>query len=233
MTDSLPPNLAADRADNRALFRQTLWVWLLTMLAMRGLFELQTVPFFRSHLSLFTAILLIYAPLVALWIRRERLDFFENSLGQLGRSIGYFLLFSAIVFPLIEVGNRYFQAKFFHRHYVGGNYQGLAQAALFHFLVIAIPEEFFYRGYLQQQFNRIWGKPFSLLGCMVGWSLPFTAFLFAFSHSMIVLRWWHFSIFFPALAFGWLREKTGAITAGALFHATCNLYAFWVGMNYH
>ncbi len=218
--------------DTRALFRQTLWVWFFTMLATRGLYELQRIRFFQENMMLFTGVLLIYVPIFVLWRRKERMDFFEASGPQLLRSLGWFLLLSAIVFPVIEAGNRWFQAEFFHRHYVGGNYQGLAKAALFHFLLVAIPEEFFYRGYMQTQFNRIWGRPFRLFGAPVGWALLFTSLLFALSHSMIVLRWWHFSIFFPSLAFGWLKERTGAITAGALFHALCNVYSFWVALNY-
>ncbi|MDL1873233.1 CPBP family intramembrane metalloprotease [Deltaproteobacteria bacterium PRO3] len=223
---------ATPALDTRALFRQTLWVWFFTMLATRGLYELQRIRFFQENMMLFTGILLIYVPIFVLWRRKERMDFFEASGPQLLRSLGWFLLLSAIVFPVIEAGNRWFQAEFFHRHYVGGNYQGLAKAALFHFLLVAIPEEFFYRGYMQTQFNRIWGRPFRLFGAPVGWALLFTSLLFALSHSMIVLRWWHFSIFFPSLAFGWLKERTGAITAGALFHALCNVYSFWVALNY-
>lgn len=223
---------ATPALDTRALFRQTLWVWFFTMLATRGLYELQRIRFFQENMMLFTGVLLIYVPIFVLWRRKERMDFFEASGPQLLRSLGWFLLLSAIVFPVIEVGNRWFQAEFFHRHYVGGNYQGLAKAALFHFLLVAIPEEFFYRGYMQTQFNRIWGRPFRLFGAPVGWALLFTSLLFALSHSMIVLRWWHFSIFFPSLAFGWLKERTGAITAGALFHALCNVYSFWVALNY-
>ncbi|MCE9625481.1 MAG: CPBP family intramembrane metalloprotease [Deltaproteobacteria bacterium] len=183
-------------------------------------------------MMLFTGVLLIYVPILVLWLRKERMDFFETSWGQLARSLGSFLLLAAILFPVVEMGNRWFQATFFHRHYVGGHYEGLAKAALFQFLLVGIPEEFFYRGYMQTQFGRLWGKPFRLFGTPVGWSLLLTSFLFALSHSMIVLRWWHFSIFFPSLAFGWLREKTDAITAGALFHALCNVYSFWVALNY-
>jgi membrane protease YdiL (CAAX protease family) len=226
---AIPPQ---PELDHRRLFRQTMWIWFFTMLATRGLFELQRIPFFRSNLMLFTGILLIYVPVAVLWKRRERIDFFESSWGQLLKSLGWVLLVSAIVFPLIELGNRYFQDWAFHRHYVGGHYKGLAKAFLFHFLLVGIPEEFFYRGYMQTQLNRIWGRPWRLLGVAVGKALPITAFLFALSHSMIQLQWWHFAIFFPGLLFGWFRERTGAITAGALFHALCNVYSFWVALNY-
>ncbi|MFO1463190.1 MAG: type II CAAX endopeptidase family protein [bacterium] len=218
--------------ESRGLLRQTLWVWFFTMLALRGLYELQRIPFFRQNMMLFTGVLLIYVPVLVLWRRRERLDFFEETPSALGRSLFWFALLAAIVFPLLEIGNRWFQGRFFHLHYVGGSYQGLAKAALFQFLLVGIPEEFFYRGYLQTMLDRVWGRPWRLFGAQLGWALPVTSFLFALSHSLIVLRWWHFSIFFPSLAFGWLKEKTGSITAGALFHALSNVYSLWVAMNY-
>ena len=213
-------------------FRRTLGIWFFTMLATRGIFELQRFALVRDNMMLFTGILLIYVPVLVLWKQREPMDFFEKSWTRLARSLGWFLLLAAIVFPVLEMADRFFQGIAFHRHYVGGHYRGLGNAALFHFLLVGIPEEFFYRGYMQEQFNRVWGKPFRLFGVSVGWALPLTAFLFALSHSLIMLRWWHFAIFFPGLAFGWLKERTGAITAGALFHALCNVYSLWVAMNY-
>ncbi|MFH1357919.1 MAG: CPBP family glutamic-type intramembrane protease, partial [bacterium] len=46
------------------------------------------------------------------------------------------------------------------------------------------------------------------------------------------LQWWHGFIFFPALIFGWLKQKTKTIWAGTLFHAACNLFAYWVALHY-
>ncbi|HPQ81946.1 MAG TPA: CPBP family glutamic-type intramembrane protease, partial [bacterium] len=42
----------------------------------------------------------------------------------------------------------------------------------------------------------------------------------------------HFSIFFPALVFGYLRERTGSITAPALFHAASNILMDWIARSY-
>jgi len=88
---------------------------------------------------------------------------------------------------------------------------------------VAIPEEFFYRGYLQTRLNEVFEKKFSLFGIPFSHALWITALIFAFGHSLVVLRWWHFAIFFPGLLFGLLREKTGGILAAAFFHALCNI----------
>ena len=88
---------------------------------------------------------------------------------------------------------------------------------------VAIPEEFFYRGYLQTRLNEVFPRKFLLFGIPFSHGLWITALIFAFGHSLVVLRWWHFAIFFPGLLFGLLREKTGGILAAAFFHALCNI----------
>ena len=50
-----------------------------------------------------------------------------------------------------------------------------------------------------------------------------TCLLFAFGHSLVIFQWWHVFIIIPSLAFGWLRERTDGIVAGAFFHAWCNV----------
>jgi len=88
---------------------------------------------------------------------------------------------------------------------------------------VAIPEEFFYRGYMQTRLDEAWGRPWNVFGTHVGPGLLITCVLFAFGHSLVVLQWWHVFIIFPSLIFGWLRARTGGVLAGAYFHALCNL----------
>jgi len=202
------------------------------MVGIRVCHELRRIPALSEYITIFTAVLLIYVPIWVLHRRKEKIDFFERTWGDLLKSLGWFVGVSVVIFPLLEILNRYFQQIAFHNHYVGGNYQGLAKFAFFHLIVVAIPEEIFYRGYLQYQLNRVWGRPRKFLGAPIGISLLLTSLLFAFSHSFIQLQWWHFSIFFPSLVFGWLRERTGSVTASSLFHALANTYSYWVALNY-
>ena len=71
--------------------------------------------------------------------------------------------------------------------------------------------------------GRFWGGTCSIF---------ITAFLFAAAHSFIQFAWWHFAIFFPAIIFGWLREKTGFVTASILFHVVSNLLVAIIGASY-
>lgn len=94
---------------------------------------------------------------------------------------------------------------------------------LYQVFFVAIPEEFFYRGYMQTRLNEVFPRKFIIMGIPFGHALWITALVFAVGHSLVMLRWWHWAIFFPGLLFGLLRERTRGILAGAFFHAGCNI----------
>jgi membrane protease YdiL (CAAX protease family) len=93
----------------------------------------------------------------------------------------------------------------------------------YHLFFVAIPEEMFYRGYIQSRLDEIYVPRWAVLGARVGPGLLITSVLFALGHSFVVVQWWHVFIVVPSLAFGWLRARTGGIVAGAFFHAWCNV----------
>ena len=88
---------------------------------------------------------------------------------------------------------------------------------------VAIPEEFFYRGYFQTRLNEVFPRRFLILGVPMGWGSVLAGLYFAFGHSLVQVQWWHFATFFPGLVFAWLREKSGGVVAGALCHAAFNV----------
>lgn len=92
-----------------------------------------------------------------------------------------------------------------------------------HLFVAAIPEEMFYRGYMQTRFDEVYPRKWRVFGTEVGPGLLITCVLFAAGHSLVMFQWWHAFIIVPSLAFGWLRQRTGGIVAGAFFHAWCNV----------
>lgn len=93
----------------------------------------------------------------------------------------------------------------------------------YHLFFVAIPEEMFYRGYLQTRIDEAFAGRARMLGTMVGPGLILATVLFAFGHSIVVFRAWHIAIIVPGLAFAWLRARTGDVMAGAFFHAWCNV----------
>jgi uncharacterized protein len=89
-------------------------------------------------------------------------------------------------------------------------------------LVVAVPEELFYRGWLQEAWARL--RPergVTVLSARLGHGFVATQLLFALGH-LVTLQPWRVATFFPGLLFGWLRARTGSVVAPALVHALPN-----------
>jgi membrane protease YdiL (CAAX protease family) len=93
---------------------------------------------------------------------------------------------------------------------------------VYHLLCVALPEEVFYRGYMQSRLNEAFPKRVNVFTGWVGLGWLYTSFLFALGHFVISLRPEALATFFPGLLFGWLRDRTGSIVAPTAFHALCN-----------
>lgn len=99
-------------------------------------------------------------------------------------------------------------------------------------LIVALPEEAFYRGYLQTRLNDGLALRVRLFGASVGPSLLLTSAIFAVGHFATIHDPARLAVFFPSLAFGWLRARTGGIGAGMVFHASCNIFSQVLGHGY-
>jgi uncharacterized protein len=102
--------------------------------------------------------------------------------------------------------------------------EGYASIAVAHFLVVALPEEFFFRGYLLGRLDDIFPGRRVLLGVEVGHGLWISSLLFAVGHFMVDFQVSRLLVFFPALAFGYLRLKRNSIAASVIFHGCCNVF---------
>jgi len=65
---------------------------------------------------------------------------------------------------------------------VSGFRRSLRRRVFDQLLIIGLSEEVFFRGYLQTQFDRVWGRPYRCLGAAWGVGLPLAAALFAACH---------------------------------------------------
>ncbi len=218
----------------KKLLIESFSVWALAIFLAHLLYRLNSLPLIHEYSALCTALIFLYLPVFVLRLKKQSYDFFEKSYAELLRSLKYFVLASLLIFPLYLLGSHYFLLLVFkvHYHSIPLHSAPVWTFFIYHLLLVALPEEFFFRGYLLRNFQQIFNDQKTFLGVKVGLAFFLTALLFAFSHSLVVLRWWHFSIFFPALVFGWLREKTNGLVAPILFHALSNVCATWIGMHY-
>lgn len=107
----------------------------------------------------------------------------------------------------------------------GAHVVGLVLLVIDQFFVVALSEEFFYRGFMQQRLREVWPGGARFLGARFGPAFWLTQALFAVGH-LAEFHPWRLAVFFPAILFGMMRERTGRLPAGIAFHALCNLAIF-------
>jgi membrane protease YdiL (CAAX protease family) len=101
--------------------------------------------------------------------------------------------------------------------------EALPLTAALQLLVVALPEELFYRGWLQTAWARLAPeRGVTLLGARLGHGFFATQALFALGH-LVSGQPWRLATFFPGLLFGWLRARTGSVVAPVVVHALSNL----------
>lgn len=194
---------------------------------------LRAVPSVYEHLIDITAVLLILPPLVLSFVDRDRLDYISVDKKDLLVALKWFLIVSLVIFPVVVVGNHFYQKIFFNSNFHAARMESFwATYALSQLFGIAIPEEFFFRGFLQNSIDNVVPAKRTFFGTPYGIGDLITAAIFALAHSLIALAWWHAFIFFPALVFSWLKKRTSTIWAGALFHWICNLFSYAVYLHY-
>ena len=136
------------------------------------------------------------------------------------RSVGLLCL---VFFPLFAVGHHFWQSIMFSRVFSWSLPEGIADLVLTHTLAVALPEELFYRGYLQPSLEERWSPRRSYFGVKLGLAAVVSAALFALGHYLGEYNPIRFGPFFPALIFAWLRNRRGSVWGAVLFHALANI----------
>ncbi|HEY0194467.1 MAG TPA: CPBP family intramembrane glutamic endopeptidase [Kofleriaceae bacterium] len=92
-------------------------------------------------------------------------------------------------------------------------------------LVVALPEELFFRGYLLKKLEQRFPPRRRVLGGGVGLALVLSAAAFAIIHLPKDGDPRALATFFPGLLFGWMRSATGSILASTVAHGASNVLA--------
>ena len=146
----------------------------------------------------------------------------RQGLLRLLREAGVAVLVAVIVYVPYAIGYRFlvapespFQPQLPPNH---------ASFLATHLLMVAVPEEMFFRGYLQTAIRAAHPPSVTVLGVRVSlfaWMTQATLFALihlAGSNSPGVL-----AVFFPGLLFGWVRAWRGGIAAAVVLHGLANL----------
>jgi uncharacterized protein len=216
----------------RPAVQEALLVWTAAFLTLLAAFLL--VP---AYAKLVATVTFLYFPLWAMDRRGEDYADYGVTLRRLKADVALFGKFAAVVFPLFTVVFVLFflalpelprewramltpvQGPVHFRLRLPDRFPEWVVDQLF---VVALPEEFFYRGFVQTRLRDAWPQGRVLFGARLGPAFWLTALLFALGH-LAVFQFWRLGVFFPALLFGWMRERSGTVVAPTLFHASANL----------
>jgi uncharacterized protein len=148
-----------------------------------------------------------------------------------GRAARFVLLVSLVVFPPFAIGYPLYYSWFLgrplHFHFVLP--PGFLDNLLGQILVIALPEEAFFRGYLQTALDDAWPPRFRLFGASIGPALLVSSAIFAAGHFFTEPNPQRLAVFFPSLLFGWMRARSGSVGPSLVFHALCNVLSSLLG----
>ncbi len=143
-----------------------------------------------------------------------------SALVELGAAIAI----AAVVFPLYTVGYWWWNQP--AREPSLNLPPGVTNLVLAQMVVVALPEEAFFRGYLQTALGDLDKWRWRVLGVELApgaWLLQ--AILFALIHFLVEPHPARLAVFFPALLFGWTRAWRGGVGAALALHAMSNLYS--------
>lgn len=222
------PGSHYDRPVKRLLdggLREGLSLWAAVTGLLGGLYWVGQagVGLVEAHLPEAAALLFWGVPVVLSDRRRA-------NLGALGwrtptaRDLAWGLGAIAVVLPLFVIGYAWWNgalARLPHARLV--LHEQPILFPLTQLIVVAAPEELFYRGFLLDRLTRRFPGGPRALGVTVGPAFWLTALLFGLGHFLVDLRPGRIFVCFPATLFALLRLRTGGLGAGILFHAACNV----------
>lgn len=233
--------------------RDALIAFAVVAAAVAGLVQINvTLPAIGHVGSALVAVLFLYVPVYVAWRRKEDLDDYAFHAAPVREGLIMAAVAFAIVFPLFVVGYFAFYELVCRSELLSHlaprsmclHYDGLAGLHLpklawfappppsdvfsaefcaVQLVVVALPEELFFRGFLLGLLERRFPPKRRILGGGVGWALVLSALAFALIHLPKDGDPRALATFFPGLLFGWMRSRSGSILASTLTHAGANI----------
>jgi membrane protease YdiL (CAAX protease family) len=216
----------------RAIVREVLVAFAIATALCAILFALRNLhPFLAANLTTAVAVVFWLLPMRMLERKGREARDYGLRLSPIGRNVLWMLGAMVVVFPLFLVGFRVYYhvlcgvfAKLpLCLRYAPSRWRAMGVqvaprfwlVAAAQLVVVAIPEEFFFRGYIQGRLRETF-RPVP--------AIALSSILFGLGHFLVDYDPQRLAVAFPGVLFGILRERTGSIAPGAVFHAGCNLY---------
>ena len=215
--------MAGQRASRRDIVEPLVLVVVSLAAALAVVLLKPVHPFVEGNATGIVGIAFLLLTWAAIQRRGEHPSDYGLSLRGWPRELLDVAILAAVIFPAFFIGFR-----LWWKVETGLDWDlpwPLWQLAATHLLVVALPEEFLYRGFVQQRLNRVLTRRVTILGTKVGLAVLITAALFALGHFLTDMRVDRLATFFPALVFGWLKERRGSIVGPVLFHASANVFS--------
>jgi membrane protease YdiL (CAAX protease family) len=178
---------------------------------------------FASIAALCTPVLFLYTPTIILKLRKIHPDSFGLKLGDVRKNLAMATITAALFLPLYAVGFWVFRALFLGRTIELHWGTPVVTLILWNLIAVAIPEEIFFRGYIQSRLYEVFPARFRFLKMEISAANLGASIIFALAHLIAVPNPFRLLVFFPSLIFGRLREKSDSVFPPAIFHWLCNV----------
>jgi hypothetical protein len=182
--------------------------------------SLAVLSYYRSGLI---AAIWIIIPSLILMFQGKEFKAYGITLSGWKRSMKIMLMASAITLGVYFIGWYIYATEFHNKSFAPSIQVNMALLTISILLFVGIPEEYFFRGYLQSELNYIFGRKIKFLSSKFGPGLLITAIIFTLSHILVQMDWSKASLIFLSLILGWLREKTESILASVGLHTFANM----------
>ena len=214
-----------------------------------------TLPWIGHLGSALVSVLFLYVPLWVASRRNEDLADYGFRAEPLGRSLAIAGVAVAVIAPVFALGFVGFYEvvcrsdllSHLAPHRMCGHHAGLAglhlprialleaipppadtlsiEWCIVQWLVVGLPEELFFRGFLLERLERRFPPSRRILGGGVGLALVLSAAAFALIHLPKEGDPRALATFVPGLLLGWMRSATGSIVAPTITHGCFNILA--------
>lgn len=146
-------------------------------------------------------------------------------LGPLGRDLGLALGLALITFPPFAIGHHFWQQAFGAGAYAFRVPDDLLVTLAKNVFLVALPEEMFYRGFLEHRLERWMPTRLRVLLIPISRTVLLASALFALGHFLGEYNPARLGPFFPAFVFSALTRRSGSIMGAVVYHGASNAFS--------